>query len=317
MKRLHPFVLLAVCFGAALSAMAQPAADYPSKAINLYTPFPGFNDAMARVIGEKLSNEVGQPIVVHHLPGASGAVAAARVKSVGADGYSLLFGSNGMFTINDVFNPSVEYKSSDFIPISLGYSLGMFVLVHPSVPANNLRELIDYAKANPGKLTYGSSGVGTITHMCGEMLASMSSTKMTHIPYKGTAQALTDLIGGRISMLFFPSQESLQHIKSGRVKALAFSTTERSKAMPEVATIAESGIPGYDMKVWYGFFAHSSIPPAALARLSTAIPRAILASDLTSRELVPSGNTSAQFQALILQEKNVLRKIIQSEGIKP
>jgi tripartite-type tricarboxylate transporter receptor subunit TctC len=308
-------IAAAVLAGAlSVAAFAQ---SYPTKPVLLITPFPGFNDAMARAISEKLVGEIGQSVVVQNLPGGSGAVAAARVKNAPADGYTLLFGSNGMFTINDVFNPSLEYKSSDFTPISLAYSHGMFLLAHPSVPATNLRELLAHAKANPGTLTYGSSGVGTITHMSGEVLAAMSGTKLTHVPYKGTAQALTDLIGGRISLLFFPPQEAVQHVKAGRLKALAYSTPERSRSLPDVPTIAEAGIPGYDMKVWYGFFAHSATPPAVLERLSTSIPKAVRAADLATRDLTPVGNTPAQFQATIQEEKGLLRKIIQDAGIKP
>ncbi len=312
--RRNLLILSALAVPGAGSAQVRP--DYPVWPITLITPFPGFNDAMARLISEKLAEDLGQAVVVQNLPGASGAVAAARVKAAGADGYTLLFGSNGMFTINDVFNPSVEYKTSDFIPISQGYSHGMFLLAHPSVPASNLRELVNYAKSNPDKLTYGSSGVGTITHMCGEMMAAMSGTKMTHIPYKGTAQALTDLIGGRISLLFFPPQESLQHVKAGRVKALAISTPERSKALPDVPSIHESGIAGYDMKVWYGFFAHASVPPGVVEHLSRSIPKAIRATDLVSRELTPVGNTPAQFKAVIQEETAVLKRILQTANIK-
>lgn len=314
MKLFRWLLLFAVAAFSSLSAAAQ---SFPTKPLTVITPFPGFNDGMARAISEKLAEDLGQPVIVQNMPGGSGAVAASRVKNIGADGYTLLFGSNGMFTINDVFNPSLEYKSSDFVPISLAYSFGMFLLAHPSVPANNLQELIAYAKANPDALTYGSSGVGTITHMCGEVLAAMAGIKLTHIPYKGTAQALTDLIGGRISLLFFPSQESVQHIKARRVKALGYSAPGRSTAIPDVPSMTETGLPGYDMKVWYGFFAHARAPQAALDRLSKSVPKAVHAADLASRDLTPVGNTPDEFRAVIEKEKALLHKVIQDVGIKP
>jgi tripartite-type tricarboxylate transporter receptor subunit TctC len=284
--------------------------DFPNRTIDLYTPFPGYNDAMARLIVKKMSEELKQPFVVQNLPGAAGAIAAQRVKAAPADGYTLLFGSNGMFTINTLFNAGLGYKPEDFAPVSMAYSDPMLLLVNPSMPAKNVKELIDYAKANPGKVTFGSSGVGTITHLAGEVLKYKSGTNMVHVPYKGTAQALTDLIGGRISMLFFPPQDAMQYIQAGKVRVLAISTKERARALPDVPTLNESGLPGYDLQVWYGFFAPAAAPKEVVAKLQVAIKHAVDSLDLQNRDLVPGGNTPADFRKQIDAESRELAKIV-------
>jgi tripartite-type tricarboxylate transporter receptor subunit TctC len=316
MKILNILIGLAIFWPVMEPALAQTKSDFPVRPITVYTPFPGFNDAMARVISDKAAEDLKQPLVTINLPGAGGAIAASKVKSGPADGYTLLYGSNGMFTINDVFNPSMQYKTSDFVPISLAYSQGLFLLVHPDVKANNLQELIALAKARPDQLTYGSSGVGTITHMAGEVLASMSATKLSHVPYKGTSQALTDLIGGRLSMLFFPVPDAIQHIKSGKVRALAISTRKKSRELPDVPSIAESGLHDYDMKVWYGYFAPSGTPQPTIDRLSQALMKAVRATDLAARDLVSGGNTPDQFRKLIEDDKAALRKTINDVGVR-
>jgi tripartite-type tricarboxylate transporter receptor subunit TctC len=306
--------LVLLCAGLG-TASAQSQAAYPNRPITLYTPFPGFNDVMSRLISSHATEDLGQPFITVNLPGAGGAIAANKVKTSSPDGYTLLYGSNGMFTIYDLFNSSPQYKTNDFIPITLAYSQGLFLLAGPSVKAKNMQELIAYAKANPYQLTYGSSGVGTITHMAGELLAGMSGTKMTHVPYKGTSQALNDLIGGRISLLFFAVPDSIQYIKSGKVRALAISTKEKSRELPEVPSIAESGLPGYDMKVWYGYFAPAGTPTATVNKLSRALMTAVHASNLESRDLVSVGNTPDEFRRLIEEDKAALRKTIKDVGL--
>jgi tripartite-type tricarboxylate transporter receptor subunit TctC len=284
--------------------------DFPNRTIDLYTPFPGYNDAMARLIVKKMSEELKQPFVVQNLPGAAGAIAAQRVKAASADGYTLLFGSNGMFTINTLFNTGLGYKPDDFAPVSMAYSDPMLLLVNPSLPAKDVKELIEYAKANPGKITFGSSGVGTITHLAGEVLKYKSGTNMVHVPYKGTAQALTDLIGGRISMLFFPPQDAMQYIQAGKVRVLAISTKQRARALPDVPTLNESGLQGYDLQVWYGFFAPASTPKEVIAKLQVAVKHAVDSLDLQERDLVPGGNTPADFRRQIDAESRDLAKIV-------
>jgi tripartite-type tricarboxylate transporter receptor subunit TctC len=295
---------------ALLAATAGADTTFPVRTIDLYTPFPGYNDAMARLIVKKMSEELGQPFVVQNLPGAAGAIAAIKVKVAPADGYTLLFGSNGMFTINNLFNKGLGYQASDFVPVSMAYSDPMLLLVNPSVPAKSVKELIAYAKANPGKVTFGSSGVGTITHLAGEMLKYRSGTNMVHVPYKGTAQALTDLIGGRISALFFPPQDAMQYIQTGKVRVLAISTMERAHALPDVPTLNESGLPGYDLKVWYGFFAPASVPQDVVNKLQQAVAHAVQSLDLPSRDLVPGGNTSADFRKQIDGESRELSQVV-------
>lgn len=310
-------MMATILFGCMVAvAHAQGGVGYPSKSIDLYTPFPGYNDAMARLIAQKMSEKLGQTIIVHNLPGAAGAVAALRVRSAPADGYTLLFGSNGMFTINDLFNPKLEYKYNDFIPITQAYSDPTLLLVTPSLPVKNVKELLAYAKANPGKLTYGSSGVGTITHLDGAVLAAMSHTDMVHVPYKGTAQALTDLIGGRISLLFFPPQDAKQYIDIGKVRVLAVSSHDRFAEFPDLPTLDESGLRGYNLVVWYGFFAPAGVPKPVIDKLQQAAAYAIESLNLRTRDLLPGGDTPEQFEALIRQDRQSLHKIIRDTGMK-
>ena len=302
-------VLAALTLFTAAGACAADG-NFPSHSIALYTPFPGYNDAMARLIAKKMTEKLGQPFVVENLPGAAGAIAAGKVKSAPADGYTLLFGSNGMFTINTLFHKRLGYKPSDFVPISMAYSDPMLLLVTPSLPVHNVKELLDYARANPGKVTFGSSGVGTITHLAGEMLKFQSHTNMAHVPYKGTAQALTDLIGGRISMLFFPPQDAMQYIQGGKVRALAISTRTRSHTLPDIPTLDESGLHGYDLQVWYGFFAPAGTPEAVIMKLQQAVAYAVRALDLPSRDLVPGGNSPGDFARQIDKESGQLGKLV-------
>ena len=276
--------------------------NYPARPIMLYTPGPGYNDVMARVISEKMAQDLGQAIVVQNLPGGSGGVAAAKVKAAAADGYTLLYGSNGMFTVSELFNPKMEYKPADFAPISLAYVQPMLLLVSTSLPVKNLTELIAYAKANPDKLTFGSSGVGTITHVAGEVLKSTTGAPISHIPYKGTAQALTDLIGGRIDLLFFPPEEAMQYINSNKVKVFAVSTKERSRLAP-------------DVKVWYGFFAPAKTPKPVIQTLQKAIAKAIKALDLDVKDMSGGGNTSAAYEQMIRDDRASLGKLIKDSTI--
>jgi tripartite-type tricarboxylate transporter receptor subunit TctC len=315
MKLFKLFLMLACSWVTLGSAWGQTEASYPVRPITLYTPFPGFNDVMSRLISEHASGDLGQPFVTVNLPGAGGAIAATKVKTSPADGYTLLYGSNGMFTIYDLFNAAPQYKSSDFIPITEAYSQGLFLLANPTVKATTLQELIAYGRANPGQLTYGSSGVGTITHLAGEVLAGMAGIKMTHVPYKGTAQALNDLIGGRISLLFFAVPDSVQYIKSGKVHALGISTKEKSRELPDIPSISESGLPEYDMRVWYGYFAPAGTPRATVEKLSSALMKAVRASKLEARDLISVGNTPEQFRRVIEDDKAVLRKTIKDVGI--
>ncbi len=289
--------------------------NYPARPIMLYTPFPGYNDVMARVISEKMAQDLGQAIVVQNLPGGSGGVAAAKVKAAAADGYTLLYGSNGMFTVSELFNPKMEYKPADFAPISLAYVQPMLLLVSTSLPVKNLTELIAYAKANPDKLTFGSSGVGTITHVAGEVLKSTTGAPISHIPYKGTAQALTDLIGGRIDLLFFPPEEAMQYINSNKVKVFAVSTKERSRLAPDVPTLVELGYPNFDVKVWYGFFAPAKTPKPVIQTLQKAIAKAIKALDLDVKDMSGGGNTSAAYEQMIRDDRASLGKLIKDSTI--
>jgi tripartite-type tricarboxylate transporter receptor subunit TctC len=298
-----------------VSALSALAADFPTRQIEIYTPFPGYNDAMARLIAKKMSEELGQPIVVENLPGAGGAIAAAKVRQAPADGHTLLFGANGMFTINPLINKSLGYKTADFTPVSLGYSDPMLLLVNKDMPVNSVKELIDYAKAHPGAVTFGSSGVGTITHLAGELLKSMSSTNMVHVPYKGTSQALTDLVGGRISALFFPPQDAMQYIQTGKVKVLAISTMERAHSLPDVPTLNESGLAGYDLVVWYGFFVPAKTPKNVVDKLQRSIASAVNNLDLPSRDLLPGGNTPEQFDDEIKSDTQKLTKIVSDLGL--
>jgi tripartite-type tricarboxylate transporter receptor subunit TctC len=249
------------------------AEAFPDKPIVLVIPFPpgGPTDAMARTLAAEMQNRLGQPMIVENRAGAGGNIGAEYVARATPDGQTLLFGTSGPLAINASLYRKVNYDPvKSFAPVIQIGHLPNILVVNPTVPAKNVKELIAYAKANPGKLSYASSGNGASSHLAGVLFNASAGIDLQHIPYKGTGPALNDLLGGQVSMSFTDVLTALPYVKTGKLRALGVTTTERSQALPDVPTVAEQGVPGYDVSVFFGIVAPTGTPPDRIAKLNQA-----------------------------------------------
>ena len=252
-----------------LAAGATLAAGYPDKPITVINPWTsgGPADTVARPVLQKLSERLGQPVIMENKPGANGVIGSAFVARAVPDGYTLLFSHVGPITISPAVQKEMPYDSvRDFKPITQVVSAPLVLTVRPSLPIHNLKELVDYARANPGKLSYGSVGPGSTTHLAGEILSSMADIKLLHVPYKGAAPVINDMLGGSIEMTFLNIAGSISYIKSGQLRAIAVTTLKRSSLLPDLPTIAET-YPGFEVNSWYGLMAPAKTPDDIVALL--------------------------------------------------
>ena len=307
---------------ASSAATAQPQ-SYPSKPIRFVVPYPagGPLDTVARLLGQKVSESTKQPVVVDNKPGAGGNIGADSVAKSAPDGYTILMGAVATHAINPTLYASMPYDAQkDFIPVTQVASTPNVLVVNPSIPAGNVREFIAYAKANPGKLNFGSGSTGSAGHLAGELFKAMAGVDMTHVPYKGAAPAMNDLIGGQIQLMFDNLASSLGQVKAGRIKALAVTTAKRTSLAPELPTIAESGLPGFDISTWFGIFVPAGTPREVVERLHAEFTRALALPDVRERMLSlgaePVGNTPAEFAAYIRGEADKYARVIKASGAK-
>ena len=259
--------------GARRPRCRRSAQDYPNRPIRFIVPYPpgGGTDVVARIMNEALAAELGQPIIIDNRGGAAGNVGTDVAAKAPADGYNILF-TLSSHTINPKLYDKLPFDvERDFVPISLAAMIPQILVVHPSVPANNVQELIALAKANPGKLNYASVGTGSPGHIAGELFKIKTGVDIVHIPYKGGGPAVIDTIGGQVQLLFVSMPAAWQHVKAGKLKAIAVASAKRSVAAPEVPTIAESGVPDYAVESWYGAFAPAKTPPAAVAQAQRGV----------------------------------------------
>jgi tripartite-type tricarboxylate transporter receptor subunit TctC len=299
-------------FAAALAVVAsipQALAAFPDKPITLIVPFPagGATDAMARLTAERLGRQLGQTIIVDNRAGAGGSIAAEAVKHAPADGYTLFFATTGTMVINPYIYKRLKYEPlKDFAPIGAVASSGNVLVVNPSVKATSVKELIALAKANPGKLTYGSSGIGSSSHLSGALFAQMAGVDIVHVPYKGSAPALNDFLGGRIDMMFDTASTHMPNVKAGKVRAFAVTSSRRMATVPGVPTIAEAGLPGYDVTIWYGVVAPAATPKPIIDRVEKALSAALAAPDmgkaLEGLDAEPMPQNAAEFGAFMRTE---------------
>jgi len=281
----------------------------------------GILDIVARAVGERLSGSLGQQLVVDNRGGAGGAIGTEIAARAAPDGYTLLTGHIGTHAINVNVYPKLGYHPvRDFAPITLAAVFPLALFVHPSVPAQSVSDLIALARSKPGRVNFASAGSGGPTHMAGEMLKAMARIDIVHVPYKGNAAALNDLLGGRVHLFFSNLVTALPHARAGRLRAIAVSTTKRSAQAPEVPTVAESGLPGYDMTNWIGVFAPAATPRAIVVKLNREIVAILEAPDLKERfrtqglDLV--GSTPEAFAAFIRSELAKWRKVVKDSGAK-
>jgi tripartite-type tricarboxylate transporter receptor subunit TctC len=312
LSRLFPIVLF-------LFAAQAPAQDFPTRPMRIVVPFPpgGSTDLIGRRIAEKFQASMGQPALVENRPGAGGAVGAEHVARSAPDGHTLLLGVTGSNAVSYSLNPKLPYQPKDFDPVSLVVSAPLTVVVNSSVPAKNLKELV--ALNRP--FTHGTPGNGTSMHLTAEMFNLAAQAKFVHVPYKGTAGALNDLIGGQIQMMFGDFLVTLPQVKAGKVRALAVTSLQRHPLLPEVPTVAESGYPGFEALSWQGVFAPAGTPPATMAKLNAELVRAINAPEMkeyfASQGFFLGGSSPAEFRSFVDREILKWARIVKEANVTP
>ena len=305
----------------AITATATAQQTYPNKPIRLIIPFPpgGSNNLIARLLGQKLTESWAQPVVVDNRPGGNTVIGTEALVKSQPDGYTVLLAASSHVT-TPLLQPTPYDAIRDFAPIATIASTELVLTVHPSLPANTLQEFIALAKSKPGQLNYASAGTGNSTHLAGAFFNILTGARMQHIPYKGSGPALTDLIGGQIQLYFVSPGSALPLIQSGKIRAIAISGEARSRALPQVPTFTEAGLPGFDVKVWYGLLAPAGTPNAIVDKLSSEIVKIAampdVADKLRSQGLEPFYTTPAQLAALIKADTAKYAKIIKTANIK-
>jgi tripartite-type tricarboxylate transporter receptor subunit TctC len=316
--------LVVALVGASALALAPfaSAQNYPTKPITIIVPFPpgGTTDVLARAIGQKLNEAWGQPVIVENRPGAGATIGAAQVAKAAPDGYTLLMGAVH-HTIATSLYPKLSYDfQKDFAPITIVALVPNVLTVNPDLPAKNVKELVAYGKANPGKLTYGSNGQGTAQHLIGEQFASITGVDMLHVPYKGSGPLTTDLMAGQVLMSFDTMTPVLPHIKAGKLRALAVTTAKRSAALPDLPTLAESGLAGFDQGTWFGLLAPAGTPKDVVAKLSAEVVKILKSPEIQKRWLeigAESGtNTPEDMAATIRSDTERYAAVVKKAGIK-
>ena len=309
---------------ALVAAVAGPASaqTFPAKTIRMILPFPpgGPSDILGRALAQKLTEQLGHTVITDNRPGAGGNLGLELTAKAPPDGYTIVL-SSPLIALSPSLYSKLNYEQKDLAPVSLVALIQNVVLVHPSVPATNLKELVQIARSSPGKLNYGSGGVGTTTHLAPELLMSMTKTKMVHVPYKGSGLALLGLISGQVDVLVMAVPAAEQQVKAGKARALAIVSEKRATPLPNVPTAKESGFDNFVVDIWYGILAPAGTPQNVVARLNTEINKALGAPDLKDRLLTagiqPLGNTPDQFAGFIRSETGRYAKVIKDAGIKP
>jgi tripartite-type tricarboxylate transporter receptor subunit TctC len=318
MRRL---LLLVLTLGLALSgAAAHAEAAWPARQIRLLVGYAagGSTDVTARIVAQALSERLGQPVIIENRPGAAGNLAAEAAAKADPDGYTLLMTTSTTFATNPNLYKTLPFDvQADFAPITVTAFIPNLLVVNPSVPANSVPEFIAHLKANPDKLNFGSAGNGSSQHISGELFNSLAGVRMIHVPYRGGAPAVNDLLGGQVQVIFAPLIEVLQQVRADKLKALGITTAKRSPLLPDVATIAET-LPGYEVALWNGLVAPAKTPPEIIDRINRAAVDALHSPDLKAKFAEqgsePVGNTPAEFRAFIASELVKWRRLVQISG---
>ena len=312
---------LAVLF--AVGAQAQPR--YPEKPVRMVVPAPPGSapDILARLVGQKLSESWGQPVVIDNVVGASGNIGTDRVAKAPGDGYTLLFNTIGPIAVNvTLFGDKLPYDPlKDLAPISLVTKMPNLLTVNPKVPVGNLRELIAMARKEPGRLRYGTAGPGTTQHLSGELLNTLEKINIVAIPYKSSAQMTTDGIGGQIEVLWHNAQVLIPHVKAGTLRPIAITSAKRSPALPDIPTMSEAGVPGFEITAWFGVMAPATTPQPLIQKISADIQRVVAMPEIRDRILAdasePVGNRPEEYAAFIASEVAKWRVVIKQANMKP
>jgi tripartite-type tricarboxylate transporter receptor subunit TctC len=321
MRTLRGILLTVVAISFASAVQAQ---TYPDRPIRLIAPFPagGLADVLARAVGDQMQRSLGQPIVVENRAGAGGNTGAAAVATAAPDGYTLLMSSAGILTANPYLYAKMPFDvETAFIPVSNVAEMNMLVVVHPNVPAKTLKEFVALAKKEPGKLNFGSPGIGTTGHLGLAMLMHAAQVRITHVPYKGAAPAVTDLIAGQIDGVVDNPPTVISHIQAGKLRPLAYAAKQRLALLPDVPTTAEAGVANFEATSWFGIAAPAGTPPAIIAKLHKAIAEAVrtpaMAERFAKTGAMLVGDTPEHFAAQIRRERVQWGEIIKAAGIKP
>jgi tripartite-type tricarboxylate transporter receptor subunit TctC len=298
------------------------AGDYPSKPIRIIVPYPpgGFNDTLARTLGQKLTEKWGQPVIVDNRPGGGTTIGTNLAVKSAPDGYTLLIVSFA-FAVNPALFASLQYDSArDSSPIVLAASTPNLLVVNPGLPVKSVKELIALAKSKPGQLNYASAGNGSSNHLSMELFKSLTGVDVVHIPYKGSAPAVTDLIGGQVDLMFDNVPNVLAQVKAGKLRALAVSSKKRSPFVKDLPTVAESGVPGFDVSVWFGVVAPAGTPQPVIAKLNTAINAVLklpeIRQSFNNQGVETAGGTPAEFAAFIAAQTTKWAKVVRDSGAK-
>ena len=323
MQRRH-FTLAAAAAAFAPASWGQgPAAAYPQKTIKIISPFAvgGIADNFSRVIAQNLTRSWGQTVIVENRTGAGGNIGADIVAKAPADGYTLVMGNNGTHAVNVSLFATMPFDPvRDFTPIVRVIEAEGVLVVHPSVPAHTVQDLLKLARADPGKLSYGSGGLGTTSHLAGELFKSLAKVDLTHVPYKGNAEAINDLIAGHTQVAFATLPTALPFVRDGRLRAIAVIEAQRSSVLPNVPTVAESGLPGFDVKNWIGLFGPAGLSPAIVDKLNQEVIRIMRLPDVQP-QLASAGarfapNTPAEFGQFAQAEMRLWAKVIKDANIR-
>jgi tripartite-type tricarboxylate transporter receptor subunit TctC len=314
--------LVAVMLSAQVTSVAQTASSFPNQPIRMVVPYPpgGPTDITARVVAAEMSKTIGQNIVIDNRPGASGMIGSEMVTKATPDGYTLLANAS-IHVINPSVYPDMRFDAiKDFAPITQLAQVPLVLVVPANSPIKSVKDLVEYAKANPGKVNFGSAGSASAQHLAGESFKIAAGIQMQHIPYKGSAPALTDLAGGQLQLMFDSMPSATPMINSGKLRAIAVTTTTRAKARPDLPTIAESGFPGFDISTWYAYWAPKGTPADVVEKLAASAAQALKNPEVIAKYEAmgaePVGSTPAQFAAYVESEAKKWNDIVKKSGAK-
>jgi tripartite-type tricarboxylate transporter receptor subunit TctC len=311
-RRRRAALLALLSIGLARFAASAAAQPFPSRTVTIVVPFPpaGGADTLARMLAPRLSALWGQTVLVDNRPGASGRIGTEQVANAPADGHTLVMASTAAIT---------EKNIGRLAPVALVSAEAYVIAVNAALPIRDVRELIAYAKAHPGALRFGSSGIGAASHLSGELFKAQAGVDLQHVPYKGTGQALTDLLGGQIELMFAPTQTVIPQLASGRIRAIAVTGAQRLEALPQVPTVAASGLPGYRAQGWFGLLAPKATPPAVVAILHDDVEKVLalpeVRNDLIAKGAEPGGQSAAEFGRFIAEEQAKWARLVKDAGI--
>jgi tripartite-type tricarboxylate transporter receptor subunit TctC len=315
-------VRLSAALFAVLPGLCAYGQDYPARPARIVVPFApgGPNDIIVRLVAQKLTEAWGQPMVVENRPGAGGNIGTDFVAKAAADGYTLLSVGPGSLIINPLIGKVPYDTARDFAPVTLMARAPNALVAHPSLPASSVKELIALARSQPGRINYGSGGNGSTPHLAGALFAAMAGIELTHVPYKGTAPATADLIGGQVQIAFLGIPTVLPHVKSGKVRVLAVTGKRRSPELPEVSTVDEAGVPGYELSPWYGLLAPAGTPRGIVARLAAEVTKIVRAAEIRDKLAVQgaevAGGSPEEFAAVIQADSLTWSRVVKDTGMR-